>query len=141
MTQQLSCPVPALTDPVAIGSIVALVLGKPAGVMGTTKATKASLDRSLKWIDVFGMSLLAGIGFTVSLLVAKLSFGQGSAQGEHVKVGILAASLLAALLAAAVLGTRNHQYRAVDEEEAIDTDQDGIPGRLRTRPPPLSCQA
>ncbi|MCO4254491.1 Na+/H+ antiporter NhaA [Pseudarthrobacter cellobiosi] len=121
----------AVTDPVAIGIIVALVLGKPVGIMGTTwlltKATRASLDRSLKWIDVFGVSLLAGIGFTVSLLVAELSFGQGSAHDDHAKVGILAASLLAALLAAAVLGTRNRQYRAVEAEEAIDTDQDGIP--------------
>ncbi|MCU1521643.1 MAG: sodium/proton antiporter, NhaA family, partial [Arthrobacter sp.] len=40
---------------------------------------------------------------------------------------ILAASLLAALLAAAVLVTRNGQYRAVEAEEAIDTDRDGIP--------------
>ncbi|WP_457966383.1 Na+/H+ antiporter NhaA [Arthrobacter sp. D1-29] len=121
----------ALTDPVAIGIIVALVLGKPIGILGTTwvltKATRASLDRSLKWIDVFGMSLLAGIGFTVSLLVAELSFGHGSAHDDHAKVGILAASLLAALLAAAVLGTRNRQYRAVEAEEAVDTDQDGIP--------------
>ena len=121
----------ALTDPVAIGIIVALVLGKPIGILGTTwlltKATRASLDRSLKWIDVFGMSLLAGIGFTVSLLVAELSFGQGSGHDDHAKVGILAASLLAALLAAAVLGTRNRQYRAVEAEEAVDTDRDGVP--------------
>lgn len=121
----------ALTDPVAIGIIVALVLGKPVGIMGTTwlltKATRASLDRSLKWIDVFGVSLLAGIGFTVSLLVAELSFGQDSAHDDHAKVGILAASLLAAILASVVLGTRNRQYRAVEAEEAIDTDRDGIP--------------
>ncbi|MDR6416987.1 Na+/H+ antiporter NhaA [Pseudarthrobacter sulfonivorans] len=123
--------VSAVTDPVTIGIIVALVLGKPAGILGTTwlltKATRASLDRSLKWIDVFGVSLLAGIGFTVSLLVAELSFGQGSAHDDHAKVGILAASLLAALLATAVLGARNRQYRAVEAEETLDTDQDGIP--------------
>ncbi|MGO4186327.1 Na+/H+ antiporter NhaA [Pseudarthrobacter sp. TAF60_1] len=121
----------ALTDPVAIGIIVALVLGKPAGILGTTwlltKVTRASLDQSLKWIDVFGMSLLAGIGFTVSLLVAELSFGQGSVHDDHAKVGILAASLLAALLASAVLVTRNRQYRAVEAEEAVDTDHDGVP--------------
>lgn len=121
----------AVTDPVAIGIIVALVLGKPAGILGTTwlltKATRASLDKSLKWIDVFGVSLLAGIGFTVSLLVAELSFGQGSIHDDHAKVGILAASLLAALLASAVLVTRNRQYRAVEAEEAIDTDHDGVP--------------
>jgi NhaA family Na+:H+ antiporter len=132
--------VAALTDPVAIGVIVALVLGKPAGILGTTwvltRATRASLDKSLKWIDVFGVSLLAGIGFTVSLLVAELSFGQGSVHDDHAKVGILAASLLAALLASAVLVTRNRQYRAVEAEEAIDTDRDGVPDVYQDNPRP-----
>jgi NhaA family Na+:H+ antiporter len=121
----------ALTDPVAIGIIVALVVGKPAGILGTTwlltKATRASLDKSLKWIDVFGMSLLAGIGFTVSLLVAELSFGHGSIHDDHAMVGILAASLISALLASSVLVTRNRQYRAVEAEESVDTDHDGVP--------------
>jgi NhaA family Na+:H+ antiporter len=121
----------ALTDPVAIGIIVALVVGKPAGILGTTwlltKATRASLDKSLKWIDVFGMSLLAGIGFTVSLLVAELSFGHGSIHDDHAKVGILAASFISALLASSVLVTRNRQYRAVESEESVDTDHDGVP--------------
>lgn len=121
----------ALTDPVALGIILALVLGKPAGILGTTwvltKATKASLDKSFKWIDVFGVSLLAGIGFTVSLLVAELSFGHGSIHDDHAKVGILAASLLAAALASIVLTARNRQYRIAEAEEAIDSDQDGIP--------------
>lgn len=123
--------VSGLADPVALGIIAALVLGKPVGILGTawllTKATKASLDRSLKWIDVFGVSLLAGIGFTVSLLLAELSFVRGSGHDDHAKVAILAASLLAALLAAAVLVTRNRHYRAVEAEEARDSDQDGIP--------------
>ena len=63
-----------------------------------TKVTRARLDASFKWIDIFGVSILAGIGFTVSLLVAELSFGQGSVHDDHAKVGILAASVLAALL-------------------------------------------
>ncbi|MCB5273061.1 Na(+)/H(+) antiporter NhaA [Arthrobacter sp. SO5] len=121
----------ALADPVAIGIILALVLGKPAGILGTTwlltKATKARLDDSFTWVDIFGVALLAGIGFTVSLLVAELSFGQGSLHDDHAKVGILAASLLAALLASAVLMTRNRQYRKAEEAEKIDSDHDGIP--------------
>lgn len=121
----------AFTNPVAVGIVLALVLGKPAGIMGTTwlltKATKARLDGSFKWIDVFGVSLLAGIGFTVSLLVAELSFGHGSPHDDHAKVGILTASLLAALLATAVLRTRNRQYRLAEEEEKVDSDHDGIP--------------
>jgi NhaA family Na+:H+ antiporter len=121
----------ALTDPVAVGIILALVLGKPVGILGTTwiltKATRARLDDSLKWVDIFGVSVLAGIGFTVSLLVAELSFGHGNVHEDHAKVGILAASLIAALLAAAVLSTRNRQYRRVEAEEHIDSDEDGIP--------------
>ncbi|MEC5179880.1 Na+/H+ antiporter NhaA [Arthrobacter sp. CG_A4] len=121
----------ALTDPVAVGIILALVLGKPIGILGTTwlltKATRATLDSSLKWIDIFGVALLAGIGFTVSLLVAELSFGHGNIHDDHAKVGILAASVLAALLATAVLRTRNRHYRKAEEEEKIDSDHDGIP--------------
>lgn len=128
----------ALADPVAVGIIVALVLGKPVGIMGTTwlltKTSRAELDKSFKWIDVFGVSLLAGIGFTVSLLVAELSFGQGSLHDDHAKVGILAASLLAALLATAVLKTRNRQYRAAEEAEKVDADQDGIPDVYQEKP-------
>ncbi|WP_142057080.1 Na+/H+ antiporter NhaA [Pseudarthrobacter sp. B4EP4b] len=128
----------ALADPVALGIIVALVLGKPVGIMGTTwlltKMSRARLDESFKWIDVFGVAVLAGIGFTVSLLVAELSFGHGSLHDDHAKVGILAASLVAALLATAVLRTRNRQYRAAEEAEKLDADQDGIPDVYQERP-------
>lgn len=127
----------ALADPVALGIILGLVLGKPVGIMGTTwiltKATRASLDSSFKWIDVFGVALLAGIGFTVSLLVAELSFGHGSLHDDHAKVGILAASLIAALLATAVLRTRNRQYRVAEELERVDSDHDGVPDVYQER--------
>ncbi len=121
----------ALTDPVALGIIVALVAGKPIGILGTTwlltKITRAQLDSSLRWIDIFGVALLAGIGFTVSLLVAELSFGHGTIQDDHAKVGILAASLIAAVLASIVLTARNRIYRLAEAEERVDADQDGIP--------------
>ncbi|MFC4395333.1 MULTISPECIES: Na+/H+ antiporter NhaA [Micrococcaceae] len=127
----------ALTDPVALGIILGLVLGKPIGILATTwiltKATRATLDSSFKWIDVFGVALLAGIGFTVSLLVAELSFGNGSVHDDHAKVGILAASLIAALLATAVLRTRNRQYRLAEELEKVDTDHDGVPDVYQDR--------
>ena len=127
----------ALTDPVALGIILALVFGKPIGIMGTTwlltKTSRARLDDSFTWTDVFGVAVLAGIGFTVSLLVAELSFGQGSPHDDHAKVGILTASLLAALLATAVLRTRNRQYRAAEEAEKLDSDQDGIPDVYQER--------
>lgn len=121
----------AFTDPVTLGIIAGLILGKPIGILGTTwlvtKVTRARLDSSFKWIDIFGVALLAGIGFTVSLLVAELSFGIESLHNDHAKVGILAASVGAALLASAVLTARNRHYRSVAAAERVDEDGDGIP--------------
>ena len=123
--------VTALSDPIALGIVCGLVIGKAVGIFGTTRllaaATRASLDSSLRWIDVFGVSLLAGIGFTVSLLIGDLAYGTGSARQDIVKVGVLAGSLLAAFLAAILLRIRNRHYRRVFELETADTDHDGVP--------------
>lgn len=121
----------AFTDSVAIGIVVALVVGKFIGVFGATwlvtSTTKAKLDDGLAWIDVAGLALLAGVGFTVSLLISELSFGDDSPHYSHAKVAILAGSVLAALLAAVVLRSRNRHYRKLAELEAADSDGDGIP--------------
>lgn len=121
----------ALTDPVALGIVAGLVLGKVIGIFGSTwlmaRFTRARLDDDLAWVDVLGVSMLAGIGFTVSLLIGDLAFGPGSLAGEHVKVGVLAGSLLAALLATGVLRARNRVYRRIYEDEERDDDHDGVP--------------
>ena len=116
---------------VALGIALALVAGKTLGVFGSTwlvtKTRHADLDPDLAWIDVLGLSLMAGVGFTVSLLIAELSFGAGSAHDEHAKLAILGGSLAAALLATVVLRARNRHYRRVEENERIDADGDGVP--------------
>ncbi|WP_167103162.1 Na+/H+ antiporter NhaA [Mycobacterium sp. DL592] len=121
----------ALRHPIALGIVFGLVLGKTLGVFGTTwilaAATRASLDSALRWIDVFGMSMLAGIGFTVSLLIGDLAYETGSARDDIVKVAVLTGSLLAALLAAIVLRLRNRHYRSVWLLETRDADHDGMP--------------
>ncbi|PYI65823.1 Na+/H+ antiporter NhaA [Arthrobacter livingstonensis] len=121
----------AFTDTVAIGIVVALVAGKFIGVLGSTwlvtKTTKATLDDGLAWIDVAGLALLAGVGFTVSLLISELSFGDGSPHFNHAKVAILAGSVIAALLASVVLRIRNKHYRRVAILESADDDGDGVP--------------
>lgn len=81
----------------------------------------------MAWIDLVGVALLAGIGFTVSLLIGELSFGLGTVLGNEAKLGILVGSVLAALLAAVILLARNRYYRELGEKEAIDADGDGIP--------------
>ncbi|HEX3004888.1 MAG TPA: Na+/H+ antiporter NhaA [Angustibacter sp.] len=105
----------AVRDPVAWGIVVALVVGKAVGVLGgtwlTARFTRAELDEGLEWGDVAGLSLLAGIGFTVSLLIGELAFGEGSPRDDHVKAAVLAGSLLAAALAAVVLRRRDRAYR------------------------------
>ncbi len=121
----------ALSDPIALGIIAGLVIGKTIGIFGTTfvlsKFTRAALDKSVQWIDVVGISLLAGIGFTVSLLIGDLAFGPGTDRDDHVKIGVLAGSILAALLASILLRARNRVYRRIHEEETRDDDFDGIP--------------
>lgn len=121
----------ALSDPVAIGIIVGLVLGKPIGITAATwlvtRFTRARMDGGFAWIDVFGLAVLAGIGFTVSLLIGELAFGVGSERDDHVKVAVLAGSLAAALLATVILRMRNRTYRRIHDEENADANQDDIP--------------
>lgn len=108
---------------VAIGIIVGLVAGKILGIVGTafllTKLTSARLDPSLKWPDMIGMAAVAGIGFTVSLLVSELSFEAGDAMYDAAKVGVLTASALAAVLGAAVLIPRNAKYAREQEADEV----------------------
>ena len=109
----------ALVDPVSIGVILGLVVGKTLGVLGAAwlvaTLTHAELDDELAWVDVLGVALLAGIGFTVSLLIGELAFGIGTERDEHVKVAVLTGSLLAAALAAVVLGVRDGVHRRINE--------------------------
>jgi NhaA family Na+:H+ antiporter len=121
--------VEAVTHPIGIGVIAGLVVGKAVGITGATwlvtRLRHATLDPSLTWIDVFGLAVLGGIGFTVSLLVSELSFGQGSPHDDIGKVAILTASVTAAVLASVVLGLRNRHYRQVEEAESVDADRAG----------------
>ncbi|WP_181779364.1 Na+/H+ antiporter NhaA [Pseudonocardia pini] len=130
----------ALGDTVALGIVVGLVVGKTVGVFGATWAvqrfTRARLAEGLSWWDVLGLAMLAGIGFTVSLLIGELAYGAGSDRDAHVKIGVLVGSLIAALLATIVLRIRNAHYRRLCAEEAVDADADGIPDVYQQSPEP-----
>lgn len=103
-----------LTDPVAIGIVAGLLAGKTIGVFGgswlTARFTRAELNSDLAWRDVAAVSVLAGIGFTVALLIAQLAFGSDAAQVERAKAAVLIASVLAALIASLLLARRNRAY-------------------------------
>ncbi len=120
----------ALRDAAAVGVVVGLVAGKALGVFGGTwffaRFTRAELDEDLAWADVLGISLLSGVGFTVSLFIGDLAY-QGSERDGPVKVAVLVGSLLASLLAAVVLHRRNRHYAVVEAREKVDADGDGTP--------------
>ena len=127
----------SLLHPVTDGIIVGLVIGKPLGVFLTAfllaKFTHAALDDDLAWRDVLGVSLLAGIGFTVSLLIGELAFGYGTPAGDDVKIGVLVGSVVAGVLASFVLLSRNAAYRRIHAFETADADNDGVPDIYESR--------
>ncbi|GAA1144837.1 Na+/H+ antiporter NhaA [Microbacterium natoriense] len=122
--------VQTVTHPVTIAIVCALVIGKPLGIVAatwiTTTVTRSRLSDGLRWVDLVGVGMLAGIGFTVSLLIGELSFPAGVAH-DAAKTAILGASVIAALAASVLLGLRNRRYRAISEREALDEDGDGVP--------------
>ena len=90
-----------LTSMVALGAGFGLLLGKPIGVAGgawvVVRTGLARLPAGASWPGVIGVGLLAGIGFTMALFVADLAFGKGPLL-DQAKIGVLTASVLAALL-------------------------------------------
>jgi Na+/H+ antiporter NhaA len=133
----------ASTSPITLGIAVGYVVGKPLGVMVTsvlvTRMTRGRLRPPVGWAAVLGGGTLAGIGFTVSLLIASLAF-KGAAL-EEAKLGVLTAALGSALLTwllflvtarlpkplrvRALLG---RSEVIVDLAEPVDLDRDHVRG-------------
>ncbi len=95
-----------LLHPVALGTAAGLVVGKSLGVPGfawvAVRLGLGQLPEGASWRDLVGVGMLAGIGFTMSIFVAGLSFSE-AALLDTAKLGILGSSLLAGLLGSAVL--------------------------------------
>ncbi|MBD9701147.1 Na+/H+ antiporter NhaA [Streptomyces caniscabiei] len=118
------------TRPEPLGVVLGLVVGKTVGIFAGTylaaRFTRARLNPDLAWADVFALAVLAGIGFTVALLIGELAFTD-PADVEHIKAAVLLGSLLAAAVAALLIKRRNGIYRRLWEAETRDEDADGIP--------------
>jgi NhaA family Na+:H+ antiporter len=97
------------------------------GAWLVARFTRASLSSSLRWADVAAVGVLAGIGFTVSLLISELAFETDQLRLGEAKVGVLSASVLAAVLATIALRMRARSYAAVYDAEEADSDGDGVP--------------
>ncbi|MEU4497664.1 Na+/H+ antiporter NhaA [Streptomyces sp. NPDC023998] len=119
------------TQPEPLGVVLGLVVGKAVGIFGGTwlaaRFTRAELNDDLAWPDVFAVAALAGIGFTVSLLIGELAFTGNLVLTDEVKAAVLMGSLIAALFAGILLKLRVRKYRALVEDEERDEDRDGIP--------------
>ncbi len=123
--------VQVFTRPETLGVVLGLVVGKAVGIFGGTwlaaRFTRAELNEDLAWPDVLAVATLAGIGFTVSLLIGELAFTEDAALTDEVKAAVLIGSLIAAVIACALLKLRDRKYRALTEAEERDEDLDGIP--------------
>ncbi|MEU7057452.1 Na+/H+ antiporter NhaA [Streptomyces sp. NPDC046197] len=135
----------AFASPVTLGILLGYVLGKPIGIVGSTwlaaRLSRGRLRPPLGWGAILAGGTLAGVGFTVSLLIAALAFG--GARLEDAKIGILAGvvcSFLLTWLLTRVLGLLPPHARArallgegeviVDLSEPVDPDRDHIRGPL-----------
>ncbi|MFH8490262.1 Na+/H+ antiporter NhaA [Streptomyces longisporoflavus] len=119
------------SKPETLGVVLGLVVGKAVGIFGGTwlaaRFTKAELNDELAWPDVFAVASLAGIGFTVSLLIGELAFADDPLLTDEIKAAVLMGSLIAAVLSGILLKVRNARYRALYDAEERDDDLDGIP--------------
>ena len=105
-----------LLEPVTLGIAAGLFVGKQVGVFLSTWATVrldlADCPEHASWAQVYGMSLLCGIGFTMSLFIGLLAFPKSAELQDAVKVGVLAGSLVSTLAGILVLrfapGARHH---------------------------------
>jgi NhaA family Na+:H+ antiporter len=113
---------PSLFDPIGVGILFGLVLGKPLGISLfswlVVRLGWAELPSGVGWAQLFSASWLAGIGFTISLFITNAAFADPALQATA-KLAILIASLLAAGLGWALLRLTSPQYDRVTRMEAL----------------------
>jgi len=92
----------SLMQPVPLGILLGLFVGKQVGVMIfsfiAVKSGAAEMPNNSSWLSLYGVSVLTGIGFTMSLFVGNLAFAENIQYIDGVKIGVLAGSLLSTLL-------------------------------------------
>lgn len=106
--------------PISLGIICGLIGGKVIGItLGswlTARFTSAELGRGVVWRDIIAVAMLAGIGFTVSMLMTDLSFPKNHGFADEAKASVLVASFLAAILGGALLHHRGKRHSLWEEK-------------------------
>jgi NhaA family Na+:H+ antiporter len=121
-----------LLAPLTLGIAAGLFLGKQVGIFGAVRLAVsfglASPLRGATWLQVYGVAMLCGIGFTMSLFIGSLAFPGDPARVEEAKLGILLGSLLSALAGYLVLRLaplhRRHVEEAAAQAREIEADGD-----------------
>lgn len=102
------------TSSITVGILVAMIIGKPLGVLGTTflvtKSGLGKLSEQIKWADLLPTGLLFGMCFTVALLMSELSFGEQVVEHSTANLSVFIGSTVAALLATIGLTIRKRAH-------------------------------
>jgi NhaA family Na+:H+ antiporter len=113
---------------VTLGVAAGLVVGKAIGICGTAlvvgRLVRSPLLRALAVPDWIGVALVGGVGFTVSLLIGQLAFAGDATRAADAQIGVVTGSVLAAVLAAVVLGARNRHYATLNRQRASAQQRD-----------------
>jgi Na+/H+ antiporter NhaA len=133
----------AVGSPITLGIALGYIVGKPVGILGATwlasRRVFGGLQRALSWPVIAGGGAVAGVGFTVSILISSLAF-DGS-QLEQAKIGVLTAAIVSPLVAWAIFQVVKRlpdEVRArqiagtyedlLDLSEEVDPERDHIRG-------------
>jgi len=120
-----------LVAPLPLGIAAGLFLGKQIGIFGSVwlavKLGIAGKLRGVTWLQIYGVAMLCGIGFTMSLFIGGLAFPGDALLVEEAKIGILMGSLLAALAGFAVLrfAPLHPQHDVIESETDAEIAADG----------------
>jgi Na+/H+ antiporter NhaA len=139
----------AVTSPITLGIFFGYVVGKPLGILAATwlasRPWLTGLQRALSWPVIAGGGTVAGLGFTVSVLIASLAFEGQPEQLEEAKLGVLAAAIVSSLLAWVVFSIARRLPEAVrarqlagTAEELLDLSEDIDPDRDHIRGPEVA---
>ncbi|MGD9809908.1 MAG: Na+/H+ antiporter NhaA [Sphingobium sp.] len=121
----------ALLSPLPLGVAAGLVVGKQIGIFGSilacVKTGFAPMPRGATWGQIYGLALLCGIGFTMSLFIGALAFPGQALLVEEAKIGILSGSLISALVGFFVLRLTplHREHARIEQEQEGEIELDG----------------
>jgi len=127
--------------PLPLGIATGLFIGKQLGIFGAVLLSVrfgfAAKLRGATWLQIYGVSLLCGIGFTMSLFIGALAFPGNQTLIEEAKIGVLLGSLVSALAGYVVLrlAPSHPQFAASEARQRREIERDGDVDRIEEQSP------